>query len=318
MDEELHELLDQLLDEGQPLPVEKLYELSDLTAERIPLVCQALERLPDVRRLNLLSELGRQADEHIELNFERINRLAIQDSNAEVRCMAIRNLWECEDPLLVSPLLQVLEQDPSDVVRAQSATALGAFVQLGELDKMSSQLLRKVEQGLLYAWEHDHKEKVRRNSMESLGYSSREEVPDIIRKAYHSDEEEMMRSALLAMGRSANSIWESHVLEQLNHPGPEIRSVSARAAGELELTQATETLIELLDDVNDQVQCAAAWALGQLGGNKAADALSALLDTTDDPEMIQILEDALDHLQFVDGMHDFLMIDFEEPEDPSL
>jgi HEAT repeat protein len=318
MTEELHDLLEQLLDEGQPLPLERLHELSDITVEHMALLCETLENLPEERRFRLISELGHQADENIELRFERINRHAIGDSNADVRRMAIRNLWECEDPLLVSPLLKVLQEDPSDSVRAQAASALGLFVQLGELDKMNARLLREVEQGLLHAWEHDREAQVRRNSVESLGYSSREEVPDIIHTAYHSDEEEMMRSALLAMGRSANAVWESQVLERLHHPGPEIRSVSARAAGELELTQATETLIELLDDVNDQVQGAAAWALGQLGGNKAADALSEQLKMTDDPDMIQILEDALDHLQFVDGMYDFLMIDFDEPEDSAL
>lgn len=315
---ELYELFEELLDEGQPLPVERLHALSDITAEHMTMLCETLENIPDDRRFRLISELGRQADENIELSFERINRHAIRDSSAEVRRMAIRNLWECEDPLLVSPLLQVLEEDPAETVRAQAASALGLFVQLGELEKMHSRLLRKVEQGLLQAWEHDQEALVRRNSVESLGYSSREEVPAIIRAAYHSEEEEMMRSALLAMGRSANAVWETQVMEQLHHPGPEIRCASARAAGELELSQATETLIELLDDVNDEVQGAAAWALGQLGGSKAADALSELLNASDDPKLIQILEDALDHLQFVDGLHDFLMIDFDETEDSAL
>jgi HEAT repeat protein len=318
MDEDFRDLLAQLEDTDRPLPLDRLEELSDLDAERTEHLYGLLEGIPEARRQELIAELGRQADENIVLSFERINRHAINDVNPEIRRIAIRNLWECEDPLLIAPLLETLANDPVESVRAQAATALGMFIELGELDKIRSHLRRQVEQGLLDAWDHDPSQDVRRSSLESLGYSSRKEVPGIIQSAYRSSEESMLRSALLAMGRSANAVWEPQVTEQLHHPGPEIRRVSARAAGELELKQAVETLIELLDDVNDQVRDAAAWALGQLGGRRASAALSDLLESADDEELIGVLEDALDHLEFVDGTHDFLMIDFEEPEEPSL
>lgn len=318
MDEDFRDLLTQIEDTDQPLPHDRLEELSDLDAERMGYLRELLETIPEDRREELIAELGRQADENIVLSFERINRHAIHDANPEIRRIAIRNLWECEDPLLISPLLEALINDPVETVRAQAATALGMFVELGELQKVRAHLLHQVEEGLLRAWENDDSMAVRRSSLESLGYSSRREVPAIIEVAYKSSEEAMLRSALLAMGRSANVVWEPQVTEQLHHPGPEIRLVSARAAGELELKQAVETLVELLDDVNDQVRRAAAWALGQLGGRRASEALSGLLESTDDEELVGVLEDALDHLEFVDGTQEFLMIDFEEPEDPSL
>ncbi len=46
---------------------------------------------------------------------------------------------------------------------------------------------------------------------EALGFSSRPEVPDLIRQAYAIGQPEWMESSLFAMGRSADSIWETAV-----------------------------------------------------------------------------------------------------------
>ena len=117
------------------------------------------------------------------------------------------------------------------------------------------------------------------------------------------------------MGRSASDQWQSHVLEEMHNPSPSIRKEAAKAAGELELRDATESLIELLDDVNYLVRDSAIWALGQLGGEEAADALLLLLDNTDEEELAETLEEALDHLAFVNNTRDFLLIDFADDEE---
>jgi len=70
-----------------------------------------------------------------------------------------------------------------------------------------------------------------------------------------------------------------------------------------------------LDDVIFQVRDSAIWALGQLGGEEAADALLLLLDNTDDEELLVTLEEALDHLAFVNNTRDFLVIDFADNEE---
>jgi HEAT repeat protein len=74
-------------------------------------------------------------------------------------------------------------------------------------------------------------------------------------------------------------------------------------------------LIDLLDDVDDEIRRAAIWSLGQLGGEPAQSALVRLLDRSDDDDEIELLEDALGNLAFVDGTRDFLILDLDEPED---
>jgi hypothetical protein len=43
-----------------------------------------------------------------------------------------------------------------------------------------------------------------------------------------------------------------------------------------------------------------------------------LLDITDDGEESAWIEDALDHLAFVDNTRDFVLLEFDEPEGPSI
>lgn len=311
----LDDLLALMQDPERSLPLHRLTELSDLDAGQMERVRAAWARIPSPRRQKLIAEMGRLADEHIEFTFERINRLAMTDPDPEVRRQAICNLWECENPDLVPPLLQALSEDPEEVVRGAAASALGAFVLLGEVEAIPGPLLRRIEDRLLGAMEEDPSDIVRRACLESLGYSSRPEVPRLIQAAYSSSEEAFQRSALLAMGRSADKPWSAQVLAALNSPSPLLRLEAARAAGELELHEAVSTLVELLEDVNDGVRQAAIWSLGQLGGKEANEALLRLLETSEEESEIELLEDALENLAFVDGTRDLLMFDFDQPED---
>ena len=311
------QLLKILSDETQELPLSDLSELSDLDKDRTAQFSEIWEHLSDERRRTLIIEFGQQAEQRIDLMFESINRLAISDSDAAVRKGAINNLWECEDPTLVPPFLDVLTHDPASEVRAAAAKALGLFIWLGEIEQLVKGLLGQIEQGLLTAVVQDPDEVVRRRSLESLGFSSRKEVPALIEQAYTSGDEASIQSALLAMGRSVNDQWGPQVLTELYNPAPPIRLEAAKAVGELELREATESLIDLLDDVDKQVRAAAIWSLGQLGGEDAADALLLLLESAEEEHLIELIEEALDHLAFVDDTRDFLLFDFDEPEDSS-
>lgn len=309
------QLLDLLSDETQPFPIEGLAELSDMDDELTKRFSNVWDLLSTDRRRTLIHEVGTQADLKIELTFEQVNRMALSDPDSEVRAIAIHNLWECESPDLVPHFLETLKQDPTSQVRAAAAKALGLFVWLGEIDQLSVDLLNQIEEALLDATKEDLEDDVRRRSLESLGFSSHKEVPLLIDQAYQSGDEAYIQSALHAMGRSASDQWQSYVIVEMNNPSPAIRKEAAKAAGELELRDATESLIELLDDVNFQVRDSAIWSLGQLGGDEAADALLMLLDNSDEVELAETLEEALDHLAFVNNTRDFLLIDFADNEE---
>ena len=310
------QLLEALLDDSELLPSQHLQVLSDVDSSHLAQLQTIWPQLSEIRKCELLKELGRLAEDRFELLFDSINRFAITDLEPSVREIAIRNLWECEDPTLAIPLLNALSSDSSEEVRSAAAAALGLFVWLGEIDKIDQGLLHQLEEGLLVASKEDESHEVRKLSIESLGYSSHRDVPDLIQEAYDSGDDHYKQSALFAMGRSANKRWAPLVIHEMNNASPQIRRTSTRAAGELELREAVESLIELLGDVDAEVRKAAIWSLSQIGGDAATDALVSLVDVIDD-EFVDLLEDALDYLAFVDGTQDFSLIDFDEPEGPT-
>lgn len=308
------EVLKMLADVGRRLPADRVGDLSDLNKDQLARFSEVWEGLPDVRRRELIRLLGEEAYAHVELNFDQINRLGLQDTHPDVRQAAIDNLWECEDPALVAPFLRAMTSDSATSVRESAAAALGQFVLLGEVEQMRPELLHEVEEALLLAGTAEQAPEVRRAALESLGYSSRPEVPGIIVDAYESGSEPFVVSSLVAIARSANDEWSARVQAQLNNPSPEIRLAAVRAAGELELMETVPELVDLLEDANDEVQRAAIWSLGQLGGELAKKTLGELLESSEDVEEAQLVQDALDNLAFVDGTRDLLMFDFDDTD----
>ena len=309
------QLLGDLANPQVALPVDQLDLLSDLDQAQMDRLIQVWPGLPEARRLLLVTHLGQLADTHFELSFERINRFALNDPAPDVRRVAIANLWECDDPTLAEPLRLTLVSDAEEAVRSAAADALGHFVYLGELDRLPGASQQQLEDALLAAVRADPGSPVSLRCLESLGYSSRREVPDLVEAAYRSDVEERRRSALCAMGRSASTRWADSVVDALNSPSPALRAEAARAAGELELRRATATLIELLEDVKEEVRQASIWSLGQIGGQEAAEALESLLERSPDPQEAALIDDALENLAFLEAAPDLAMLDFDQPED---
>lgn len=310
----LEELLTTIGDINQGIPVARFAELSDLDKEELARLAQTWKDLPVERRRELARLLGEEAYAHVELNFDEIYQLSLDDADSDVRQAAIDNLWECEDPSLVAPFLHALTADPATNVRASAAAALGRFVLLGEVERIGPASLHEVEEALLAATGPDQAAEIRQAAIESLGYSSRQEVPQIILLAHGSSEESSVVSSLVAIARSANDEWRPQVLAHLNDPSPDIRLAAVRASGELELIDAAPDLIELVEDASNEVRQAAIWSLGQLGGEIAKKALTELLETSEDDEEVQLVQDAIDNLAFVDGTRDLLILDFDEPD----
>jgi len=318
MDQELDALFSLLRDEEQLLPIEELSALSDLNTRQLAQFSSCWQSLSPLRRRTLLATLGQQADEHFELLFDNINHLALSDPNPSVRKVAIGNLWESTDPSLVTLFLVALNEDDSIEVRTAAADALGRFVLSAELGEVSGAeenqivdtLLAKIGAGAP-SWLH-------RACVESLGFSSREDAQATIADAYHSGDDELIQSSLLAMGRSANPVWRPEILQELIHPSPQIRAAAARAAGELELHDAAQLLIELLEDVSDEVVSFAIFSLGQIGGDAAKKALLEIQASATDAEIVKKADEAFEHLAFLEGTPDLLIFDFDDPSEDSV
>lgn len=307
-------VLKALLDLETPFPPRFLYRLSDLDALEVAQLKETWSQLPLWRRQALMEDLEELGGADDLLSFEALARYALEDEDARVRQLAVQVLWEFDTADLVPVFLGLLEGDADERVRAAAATALGRFVYLGEIEELPREKLQMVEDRLLGVIQGDRVELVRRRALESIGYSGRAEVPPLIEAAFTSGDNEWIATSLLAMGRSADERWEGMVLSMLDHRLPALRAEAARAAGELEIFDATPMLIELTEDSNEDVRSAAVWALSQIGGEGVREALEKLLMRAEEDSELDFIETALDNLAFTEGLQPFSLFDFPKED----
>ncbi len=312
------QVLDALLDETRPFPPIYLHRFSDLEPRYLNELRARWNQVPVSRRRALLEDLEELADVDTLMNFDDLARFSLKDLDPQVRALSIRLLWEAEDKKLVPIFTQMMEEDMDYQVRAAAANALGSFVFLGELEEIPEDLLHQVEDNLIKVTSGEDHPLVRRRALESLGYSSREEVVPLLQEAYDRGNPEWLASALYAMGRSADKRWSGDVLRMIDNPNSTVREEAVRAAGELELATAREILIQIVEeDEDDIVRMAAVWSLSQIGGGLVRPFLERLVEETEDEEEADLIEEALDNLSFTEDMNAFelLDIDFDDDDD---
>jgi HEAT repeat protein len=262
-----------------------------------------------------MEDIEALGESDLVLSFDGISRLALTDTVSKVRTLAVETLVEYEAEDLAPVFLDLLEADPAAEVRSAAATALGRFVYLGEIEELPEETLRQIEDALLRVTSGKDTAEVRRHALESLGFSSRDEVPALIESAYYSGANDWIASALFAMGRSADEEWKPLVMAMLENDAPDIRLEAARAAGELETTEAVPRLVELLNDPDVDVRASAIWSLSQVGGEGVRDVLEQMYEDTEDEEEAEFIESALDNLAFTEDMELFSIFDLDEDDE---
>jgi HEAT repeat protein len=307
-----HKVTEALQDADTSLDPRYLYRFSDLEAEEI----NALEVIwPDIplrRKQSLMEDVEDLSARDTLLSFVSFACLAVKDEDPKVRLVAVRTLWDYEDSELIPIFLDLLQRDNDPAVRAAAAGALGRFVYAGELEKIPRRRLSTIVETLLTVVNGEDYDPVRRSALESLGYSSREEVPHMIQTAFASTDKDWVASALFAMGRSANPRWNPQVMDKLDNTMPSVRCEAARAAGELEIADAVPQLMELLDDPDENTRFASIWSLSQIGGEGVRNVLEELYEDAEDQADLYILESALDNLAFNEGVQFWPLFDFPE------
>jgi len=290
------ETITNLASSNQPLPDSRLTALSNLNPEGLELFEQAWSQVAPELRRNTIAQLAEMAEDNISLNFDNIFRFCLGDTDAGVRSRAIAGLWESEDTSLISPLVDLMENDPSTDVQAAAATALGNFVLLGEFGKLRTKHIARVEEPLLTTVRLETKAlAVRRRALEAVAPLGLPEVGEAIQEAYNSHNIELKISAVSAMGKNCNPAWLPILIQEMHSPDAEMRSEAAEACGELGEKEAVPYLIALVDDPDTTVALAAIKALGETGGIEAKRFLKQCLD---DPEDMvkQAARQALDEL----------------------
>jgi len=312
-------VLDVLLDESKPLLSRYLVEFSDIEAAALDSLLEAWPRIAPSRKLLLLDRLDALADEDTLVSFDDLGRALLTDPEAQVRVRAMRLLDECEDHRLIPAYLRILAGDEDVSARAEAASTLGMFVQLGEFEDIPAEAHRQVEDALLEAFNSEDEPIVRRRALEALGYSSRPEVPVLIEASFKRQNPDWKASALFAMGRSSDERWAEQVLSMLLAENLIVRAAAVKAAGELGLPGARLLLLRMLEEEDDSaVTEAAIWSLSQIGGEDVRIYLESLLDAAEEDDEIAFLEEALDNLAFTEDLAQFDLMAYDADDEDTL
>lgn len=310
----IHDLIQSLLDVSNPFPPALLHQFSDLDHEEAQILLAAWPAIPVERRRNFLQDLVELSEHDDLMMFDLVGMIGLDDADDDVVVRAIDLLFVCEQKSLVPKYLALLtDENRSELVRAAAANVLGPYVYLGELEKLKAELLKNIEDSLLDATKFDPSDLVRRRALESLGFSSREEVPPLIRLAYAQHNPDWVESAMFAMGRSADEQWEEDILENLDHTHLGVQLQAIHAAGELELSSARRFLLKLAvrESIPEELRREVVWALAHIGGKDVLEVFERLIARSDDDDEIDFLEEAIDTLNFTNDPSLFDLMDLD-------
>ena len=303
------QVLEALRDNENSFKPRYLYRFSDIDEEELRQLDAVWPQVSARRRQAILEDIEELGETNYTLSFEDFCRYTLSDNDPHVRELSIRALWEYDNSGLVPLFLDMMANDSETAVRAAAAAALGKYVYLGEIEEISEVRLNEIVDQLVEVYRSPETTHVRRKALESLGYSSRDEITGIIESAFGSGSRELMVSAIFAMGRSANAQWGAQVLEMLESDDLEMRYEAVRAAGELELKPAITVLVNLLDESDNDIRLAAIWSLSQIGGEGIQEVLEQLYDEAEDEEEAEFIDLALENLMFTEDMEAFSLFE---------
>ena len=311
-------VLDHLLDSKKDIPHGHLKYYSDLDPKSLRLFLDVWPSVNPTRKLLLLNDLLSHLDSDMLVSYEEIGRALLDDSDGEVRARAIRLLAESDDPKLASRLLEIFLNDADLAPRMEATTLLGEFILLGELEKLKEELQSRIEDALISVIRSEGNPTLRKHALEALSYSSRPEIAALIESAFERADPTWVASALRAMGRSHDERWNEDVVSMLLDDDPRIRFAAVEAAGELSIQEAGPILIQILEDEeeeDDEIAAASIWSLSQIGGDETRIYLVNLIEKTEDEDLIEFLEDALENLDFNEELNKFDLLSLDEEDE---
>jgi HEAT repeat protein len=283
-----------------------LFGIADLTESDVEKIEPVFKSLDVTTRRILLQMMVDASDSDPRLIYNEFGLMALNDSDGEVRRVAVEILEDSESGYVMNRMIRLAQQDKSLDVRAEATRVLGNFVLLGEVGDLSEDKFTRVQECVINILNDEREDlDVRRRALESIANSSHEIVAPAIESAYQSDDSRLRISAVVAMGRTADERWESTVMQELiNTNNDEMRYEAARAAGELQIQEAVTHLGRLLADEDREGQEIAINALGEIGNRESIRMLNIAMEqaeAAEDDDMIDIIEAAQANASLLSG-----------------
>ncbi|MFC1861691.1 HEAT repeat domain-containing protein [Chloroflexota bacterium] len=298
----VEEIIVEAGNSNKPLLNARLAELSNLSSEETAAFNQSWAAIETKQRQQSVHRLVELAEENLELNFDNIFKHCLSDPDDEVRARSIEGLCENEEAALITPLINMLEQDDSEKVQIAAAMALGKFAMLAEHKKLRSCFMSRIQEALLAVISNRNSTvEIRRRALEAAAPLSLPQVKTAITEAYQSQNPRLKTSSIYAMGKNCDPSWLPVLLKELADTDAGVRYEAASACGELEEEKAVPHLIKLVNDTDDDVRISVIKALGKIGGTQAKECLKQFLNSPD-KAIAQASKQALTELETIENL----------------
>ncbi len=304
------------------VPIHLLFRLSDMEPNEFAQFRAAWTGVDEERRAALVRHMAEIAEENYLVDFTPVFAHLFGDEHASVRQGALDGVWDCTEPQLIRPIIDLLQNDRSVAVRAAAARALAHYVLLAEWGQIAPDLATPIVDALLAEYDRPRASlEIKRAALEAVASANHPRVAELIRDAYEDGPEELQLSALFAMGLSADQQWLPILRQEMDSPAADFRAEAARAAGAIGSSEALDDLERLVSDEDLDVATAAVYALGQIGSEQAAELLTRLSEDPDYEELYDAIDEALEEMDWMGGEFDLLAFpdapdeDEEEDED---
>jgi len=302
-----------LLDENKPFDLQFLQFFSDISYDDLKKVKKVWSKVTQQRKVSLLQELENLMRIDTLISCDDFGVFALDDEDPVIKSQAINLLWECVDQNLATRFMSLLLEDKDPALSASAASGLGKFVLLGELDEIPQDLSKKIQNTLVEKYVSSSDQQLKQSILESLGYISSPQINEFITEAIKRPEKEWVLSALFAISRSANENWSKIILKKLDDLDPDVQLEAIKAAGELEIADAKETIIELLESSSpeEEIHLQAIWSLSMIGGNDIQVLFQKMIDSSDSEKEAAMLEMAMDNLELTNSFEEFNLYEDE-------
>lgn len=309
------QVLDSLFTDERVV-ISLLYRLSDMSAEEYSQFTGRWLDVPADRRQALTRHLADLSEDNFRVDFSPIFAFCLGDPSSPVRLAALDGLWDATNTALITPILNMAQNDEEVEVRKAAVEALGHYVLMAEWGELPKKIVPPITKALLDLYRGDRTDAaIRRSALEVLGAADDPRVPPLIQAAYDSDDRANRVSALFAMGRSADRRWLPTILREMSSRYFDLRLEAARAAGGIGAEQAVAHLAGLLEDDDLEVKLAAVASLGQIGGDRAGAILTRLANDPDAADLHEAIEEALEEAEWLGGEFELPMFDLDEDDE---
>ena len=311
-------VLEALLFSDDP-PIHLLYRLSDLTAAEFELFKKKWTGVDEERRLVITRHLADISEENYLVDFTPIFTQLFSDAAPAVRSAALDGVWDSEDTHLIPQIIKLLQTDNNVGVRAAAARALAHYILLGEWGQIDANHTSGIVEVLLNEYQKPLASiEVKRAALEAVSPAPDPRIADLILDAYEEGSDDMQLSAIFAMGNSADERWLPVLEQELTSPSADFRAEAARACGMIGSESSIDALQQLLTDEEMEVSVAAIYALGQIGGDEIIELLTRMAEDPDYEEFIDVIEEALDEMEWVDSSLDLMAFSDDDEDDDIL